>query len=131
MNDKELVEIAIKTKTYAYAPYSGFKVGAAVLTKNGNTYTGTNIENVSYGATNCAERTAIFKAISEGERKIDSIAIVSDKEDFIFPCGICRQVIAEFSDETTRIICSNIKGDLKIFSVEELIPNVFKNEENK
>lgn len=125
MNERELVDRAIEMKERAYAPYSGFRVGAALITDKGNVYTGVNIENISYGATNCAERTAVFKAVSEGDRKIKMIAIASDKEDFISPCGICRQVLAEFSDRDTRILCSNIKGEYKAFSIEEILPNAF------
>lgn len=125
MDHKELVEIALNIRKNAYAPYSGFKVGAAVLTKSGKVYTGVNIENVSYGATNCAERTAIFKAVSEGDREIKAIAIAADGDNIAYPCGICRQVMAEFADSGTTIICSNEKGDYNIYTVEELLPNMF------
>ena len=117
---------AIEEKEKAYAPYSGFKVGAAVLTEMGNIYTGVNIENVSFSATNCAERTAVFKAISNGERKIRAIAISSDSEEIVFPCGICRQVILEFGNKNTKIICSNNNGDYKVYNLEELLPYAFK-----
>jgi probable rRNA maturation factor len=121
-----LVRKAIEEKEKAYAPYSGFKVGAAVLTETGNIYTGVNIENVSFSATNCAERTAVFKAISNGERKIRAIAISSDSEEIVFPCGICRQVILEFGNKNTKIICSNNNGDYKVYNLEELLPYAFK-----
>lgn len=121
-----LVRKAIEEKEKAYAPYSGFKVGAAVLTEMGNIYTGVNIENVSFSATNCAERTAVFKAISNGERKIRAIAISSDSEEIVFPCGICRQVILEFGNKNTKIICSNNNGDYKVYNLEELLPYAFK-----
>ena len=104
LNYKLLLEKAYEGRKNAYAPYSKFKVGAAVLMENGKIYTGCNIENASYGATNCAERTAIFKAISEGNRKICAIAIVGADDEYTYPCGICRQVIAEFADENTEII---------------------------
>lgn len=126
MDDKELVKIAGETKKKAYAPYSNFRVGAAVLTDSNKLYTGANIENASYGATSCAERTAIVKAVSDGERKIRTIAIASDSEDFIYPCGICRQVISEFGDSDTKVICSKKNGDFKVFTLEELLPNAFK-----
>ena len=104
LNYKLLLEKAYEGRENAYAPYSNFKVGAAVLAENGKIYTGCNIENASYGATNCAERTAIFKAISEGNRKIRAIAIVGADDEYTYPCGICRQVIAEFADKNTEII---------------------------
>jgi len=122
---EELVKIASEAKQNAYAPYSGFKVGAAVVTDKGNIYTGINIENASYGATNCAERTAVFKAVSNGERKIDIVAISSESEDFIFPCGICRQVLAEFAHKDTKIICSKKNGDFIVLTLEELLPHAF------
>ena len=125
MKDELLLKEAIKAKNGAYAPYSGFRVGAAILAGSGKVYTGANIENISYGATNCAERTAIFKAAFEGERMIDSIAIASDSEDFIYPCGICRQVLAEFGRKDTRIICSNNAGLFRVHTLEELLPNAF------
>jgi cytidine deaminase len=126
MTDNELLKMAEEAKSGAYAPYSGFKVGAALLTGSGKVYTGINIENISYGATNCAERTAIFKAVSEGEREIMKIAIASDSEDYIYPCGICRQVIAEFGTNDTRIICSNGKSNFKVYNLGELLPHAFR-----
>lgn len=125
LDDKQLMQKAIEAKEQAYVPYSKFRVGAAVLTKSGNVYTGCNIECASYGGTNCAERTALFKAISEGEREIDAIAVASDVEEgYTFPCGICRQVILEFGRDI-RIIVGDPKGSMKLFSIEELIPNSF------
>lgn len=125
MDNKELVKLAQEIKENAYAPYSGFRVGAALLTGSGRVFTGVNIENASFGATNCAERTAIFKAVSEGEKSIRTIAIASDSDDFVFPCGICRQVIAEFCDRDTKIICSRKDGEYKIYTVKELLPHAF------
>lgn len=125
MTERELVQRALEAKERAYAPYSGFRVGAALMTDTGNVYTGANIENISFGATNCAERTAVFKAVSEGERGIKLIAIASDKEDFIFPCGICRQVLAEFAKDRMKVLCSNKNGEYKVYSIEELLPNAF------
>jgi cytidine deaminase len=122
---KELVKIASEVKNNAYAPYSGFNVGAVVITDTGNIYTGINIENASYGATNCAERTAVFKAVSNGERKIDIVAISSESDDYIFPCGICRQVLVEFGHNNTKIICSKKNGDYIVFTLEELLPHAF------
>jgi len=126
MDYKELLKSAIEIKKNSYSPYSKFKVGAAVLMENGKIYTGVNIENSSFGATNCAERTAIFKAISDDVRKIKAIAIAGDGDDLILPCGICRQVIAEFSDEDTEIICGKNDGDYKVFKVRDLIPEAFE-----
>lgn len=128
MKNKELVEIASKIKQNAYAPYSKFKVGAAILTDDNVLYTGVNIENISYGATICAERTAIFKAISDGKRKISKIAIASDSDSYIYPCGICRQVMAEFGTPETEVVCSNADGDQETFTLEQLIPNAFSKE---
>ena len=125
MTDEMLVKEAEKAKNGAYAPYSGFRVGAALLAASGKVYTGANIENISYGATNCAERTAVFKAAFEGERMIDAIAIASDSEDYIYPCGICRQVLAEFGRKETKILCSNGAGLFRVHTLEELLPNAF------
>lgn len=125
MTDKELVDIALAAKENAYAPYSGFKVGAALMTASGRVYTGVNIENLSYGATNCAERTAIFKAVSEGEKSIKVLAISSDSSELTYPCGICRQVISEFADTNTKILCSNNKGEYKEVTMKELMPYAF------
>lgn len=126
MNNSELVKIAVEAKEKAYAPYSNFRVGAAVLTENNKVFDGQNIENVSFGATNCAERTAIFKAVSSGDRKIKAIAIASDSSDIIYPCGICRQVIAEFGDINTLVICSSINGTIKEYTLNDILPYAFK-----
>ena len=128
MNSKDLVELAIKAKENAYVPYSNFRVGAALLTKNGKVYTGCNIENASYGATNCAERTAIFKAVSEGEREFEAIAINADTDDMTFPCGICRQVIIEFSRDI-KLYISNKSGEYKEYSIGELLPGAFTSDD--
>ncbi len=121
MSDEELVRLADKAKDNAYCPYSGFHVGAALLTKDGRVFTGCNIENSSYGATNCAERTAIFKAVSESVSEFAAIAIMSDNnEDYTYPCGICLQVMNEFMPEGRVILSKN--GDIKSFSVHELLP---------
>jgi homotetrameric cytidine deaminase/rRNA maturation RNase YbeY len=120
-----LAKEALNAKLNAYAPYSNFNVGAALLTESGKIYTGANVENISFSATICAERTAIFKAVSEGERKIKAIAISSDSPEIIFPCGTCLQVIYEFGDENTMIVCSNNKGDYKVFNLSVLLPYPF------
>lgn len=126
MDEKKLIEIAMDAKKNSYSPYSKFPVGAALLTESGKVYTGVNVENVSFGATNCAERTAVFKAVSEdGELKIKALAICGGNDIILFPCGICRQVILEFGDKDTKIICGNKKGDFKVFTLGELLPNAF------
>lgn len=125
----DLIKKASSMLEFSYAPYSNFHVGAALLTKNGKIFTGCNIENATYGATNCAERTAFFKAISEGEKDFCAIAIVGGKngkiDDFCSPCGICRQVMAEFCSKDFKIILANSKNEIKTFSLEELLPESF------
>ncbi|WP_196593635.1 cytidine deaminase [Pectinatus sottacetonis] len=123
MTEKELVEAAKRARQFAYSPYSNFKVGAAVLTKSGKIYSGCNIENASYGITNCAERTAIFKAVSEGERDFLALAVAADTDKPTAPCGACRQVIAEF--KINKIIMANVRGDTKVVTLEELLPFPF------
>jgi cytidine deaminase len=115
----------------SYSPYSNFKVAAAILTENGIVYTGVNVENASYGATICAERTAAVKAVSEGERKFIKIAIISSSGEFTYPCGICRQFLADFMDDASEVILSNDKGEEKVFKFGELIPGVFRGEDIK
>ncbi len=127
MTDQELIEVAKKYRENSYSPYSHFPVGAAVLTKKGNVYGGCNIENSSYPVTNCAERTAIFKAVSEGERDIEAIALIADTEGPCSPCGACRQVMGEF--RIPKIIMANLKGDVKVVTLEELLPFAFSPED--
>ena len=126
-NPKQLIEISIEQLKYSYTPYSGFKVGAALLAKNGSVYTGCNIENAAYTPTNCAERTAFFKAVSEGVKEFDAICIVGGKDgvltEYAPPCGVCRQVMMEFCDpERFRIVLG--KGDLSFreYTLKELLP---------
>lgn len=126
MNDDKLIKLAQESKEKAYVPYSHFRVGAAIITDHGTVYTGANIENASFGATNCAERSAVFKAVLEGERKIEAVAIASDSDDFIYPCGICRQVLAEFGTDKMRILCSNSKGEHREHTLGELLPGAFR-----
>ena len=123
MTDKELIEAARKYRENSYSPYSHFKVGAAVLTKHGKVYGGCNIENSSYGLTNCAERTAIFKAVSEGEREFAALAVIADTDGPCSPCGACRQVIADF--RIPRIIMANLRGEVKVVTLSELLPFAF------
>ena len=126
MEYQELIVKAIVAKEFAYAPYSHFRVGAALLTKSGKIYTGCNIENVGFSATNCAERTAIFKAISDGEREFVAIVVNGDNNDYLAPCGVCRQVLAEFCDlDTFLVILANNKQDYKIMKLGELFPEAF------
>ena len=123
-----LIKEAIEARKMAYTPYSHFKVGAALLTADGKIYRGCNIENAAYPATNCAERTAIFKAVSEGKTEFRAIAIVGgpkgkEPENFCAPCGVCRQVMAEFCDpETFRIILMNGAGEIREYLLKELLP---------
>lgn len=124
MNYKELIEKAFEAQEKAYVPYSKFRVGAAILTKSGKIYTGCNIESASYGATNCAERTAIFKAVSEGEKEIEAIAVVGDAKDYTYPCGICRQVIVEFGNNVKVIIAKSLE-DYKVYDINDLLPYSF------
>ena len=127
---KQLINEALHARNYAYAPYSQFMVGAALITEDDSVYTGCNVENASYGATNCAERTAISKAVSEGERLIKAIAIVGGVKDgdmtYAYPCGVCRQVLREFSNpgELVIIVAKN-QDDYKTYSLEELLPESF------
>ncbi len=128
MDYQKLVEMAYEAMEKAYVPYSNFNVGAALLTKSGKVFTGCNVECASYGATNCAERTAIFKAVSEGEREFTAIAIVSRTMDITYPCGICRQVISEFADGDMDIVLAKGK-EYKVFKLSEMMPYSFDKSE--
>ena len=124
-----LVGAALEARDRAYTPYSHYTVGAALLTAEGDIYQGGNIENASYGATNCAERTAIFKAVSEGRRRFRAIAIAGGMEgqepvDYAYPCGICRQVMKEFAPEL-EVICLNKDGQELALPLKELLPHGF------
>ena len=120
---QKLMNCAIKARENAYSPYSHFAVGAALLCEDGTLYEGCNIENASYGLTNCAERTAIFKAVSEGHIKFKALAVVADTEGPCAPCGACRQVMAEF--KIPLLIMGNLMGNIKIVTIEELLPFSF------
>lgn len=127
MEQKELVQKAIDTLPYSYSPYSKFKVAAALLTKSGKVYTGCNIESASYTPTNCAERTAFFKAVSEGEREFEAIAIVGgangELKDYCPPCGVCRQVMMEFCDpKTFKVILGKSADEYREYTLEEILP---------
>ena len=126
----ELVLAALKAREAAYAPYSGYAVGAALLTNAGKIYTGCNVENASFGATNCAERTAFFKAVSEGERTFVAIAIAGGKageavSDYAYPCGICRQVMQEFCEADFQILVVTVNGEFKEHTLAEMLPYGF------
>lgn len=129
MNIQTLINEAIEARKQAHAPYSTFQVGAAVLTKNDHIYRGCNIENASYGLTNCAERTALFTAVANGDKTVKAIAIVGDTDGPISPCGACRQVMAEFCDEYTNIILANLKGDVYETTIQELLPGFFSSQD--
>lgn len=131
MTDIKLLEEAKKARLMAYAPYSKFKVGAALLTKSGKVYHGCNIENAAYTPANCAERTAFFKAVSEGETEFEKIAVVGamegrEADDICSPCGVCRQVMMEFCNpKTFKIILANGKGNILVSSLDEIFPYGF------
>ena len=128
-----LIEKAREAEKNAYSPYSGFNVGAALLCKDGTVYSGCNIENIAYGPSNCAERTAIFKAVSEGQKEFVAIAITGNFDDpdaqksevFASPCGTCRQVMTEFCDGDFLIILANLKGQVKEYRLKDLLPEAF------
>ena len=123
-NLEELVEVAKVVREKAYAPYSNFKVGAALRTKSGKIYTGCNVESASYGLTVCAERVAIWKAVSEGESEFETIAVVADTHELTPPCGVCRQIIWEFCGDVP-VIFANLKGKTEIIKMSELLPRAF------
>ena len=124
---QRMIDLAVKQMDFSYVPYSHFHVGAALLAQDGKLYGGCNIENAAYGPTNCAERTAFFKAVSEGDRRFDAICIVGGKEgvltEYAAPCGVCRQVMMEFCDpDTFRIILATSREQYEVFTLRELLP---------
>jgi cytidine deaminase len=125
---QELVQHAINAKQKAMPTYSNFHVGAALLTKNGKVYLGANIENSSYGLTICAERTAVFNAILEGEREFEAIAIAGDSDEYISPCGACRQVLMELCGKDLSVYMINNNGEYKLSTMEDLLPYSFNKE---
>ena len=129
MNMDQLIAQSKVARENAYVPYSKFKVGAALLTEDGKVYHGCNIENASYSMTNCAERTAFFKAVSEGMTKFTAIAIVADTPGPVSPCGACRQVMAEFCSQTMPVYLTNLNGDVQQTTVGDLLPGAFTSEE--
>jgi cytidine deaminase len=129
VNINQLIEEAKAARENAYVPYSKFAVGAALLTKDGNIYGGCNIENAAYSMCNCAERTALFKAFSEGDREFKAMAVVADTERPCPPCGACRQVISELCPRDMKVVLTNLKGDIQELTVEELLPGAFSPED--
>lgn len=129
INETELIEKAFSMLKFSYVPYSHFTVGAALLCKNGKIFGGCNIENAAYGPSNCAERTAVFKAVSEGEKDFEAICIVGGHEgivkDFCPPCGVCRQVMREFCSPDFKIILAKSADEFKIYTLAELLPESF------
>ncbi|KAI9311832.1 cytidine deaminase [Dichotomocladium elegans] len=128
---EELFRNAVAAKEHSYSPYSKFRVGAALLTDDGTIYQGTNLENASFGAGICAERTAYAKALSEGHRKFKAIAVTTDQDELISPCGICRQFISEFGPSTLPIYLINAKGESVERTLAELLPYAFDIEQGK
>lgn len=134
MDKKELVKEALAAREFAYTPYSKFNVGAALFCKNGRVFRGCNIESASYTPTNCAERTAFFKAVSEGEREFSAIAIVggpagAPPADFCYPCGVCRQVMAEFCGHDFKVYIAKSESEIREYSLDEIIPFAFTQED--
>ncbi|MGG3471248.1 cytidine deaminase [Neobacillus pocheonensis] len=129
VNTVQLIEEAKKAREKAYVPYSKFGVGAALLTTDGKVYHGCNIENAAYSMCNCAERTALFKALSEGDRDFQLLAVIADTERPCSPCGACRQVISELCPQNMKVILTNLKGDIQETTVEELLPGAFSPED--
>lgn len=130
MDNKELIRLALEARAMSYSPYSKYMVGAALLTKDGNVYKGCNIENASYTPTNCAERTAFFKAVSEGERQFEAIAVVGGykgaPKDYAYPCGVCRQVMMEFCNPKEFRVISAVSEDEYIEeTLEQMLPHGF------
>lgn len=121
MSETDLIKAAAETQKKAYAPYSKFSVGAAVLTKSGKVFTGCNVENISFGLTICAERSAVATAIASGEQEFEAIAITTDSIHVVMPCGACRQVLAEFNPDL-KVITSTRKGAVEIARLSELLP---------
>jgi cytidine deaminase len=125
MTEKELIEKAKRARLKAYAPYSNFKVGAALLTKSGKVYTGANVENSAFGLTVCAERAAVFRAVTRGDKDFVKIVVVTDKNPPVTPCGACRQVLSEFAKDL-KIVCANLKGKVERYTLKELLPEAFE-----
>jgi cytidine deaminase len=125
LNDQDLISAARAARDHAYVPYSHFPVGAALLTENGTLFTGCNVENASYGLACCAERTAIFKAVSEGHRRFTVMAVIGDTAGPCSPCGACRQVMSELGPNA-KVILTNLLGETRLTTVQELLPGAFR-----
>ena len=124
VEEKKLIQKAREVRRRAYAPYSKFKVGAAILTQKGEVYTGANVECGSFGLTTCAERVALFQAVLSGARNFKKIVVVADTREPITPCGLCRQVLSEFG-ENLEVVCTNLEGEVRRFKLTELLPHFF------
>lgn len=129
INEQELFDVAFKAMEHAYAPYSNYTVGASILCDDGKVYSGGNIENASYGLTNCAERTAIFKAVSEGAKEVRAIAIVNGTSEMSKPCGACRQVMSEFMKADAPVFLANNTNQYKEFKFKEILPLAFSDKD--
>lgn len=129
INEKQLFEVAQEAMKNAYAPYSHYTVGAAIICDDGQIYSGVNIENASYGLTNCAERTAIFKAISEGHQHVSRIVIINGTKELSKPCGACRQVMSEFMGPEDIVYLANCQNDFKEFTFKEILPLAFSDKD--
>jgi cytidine deaminase len=129
MTTQELIHLALEARKMAYVPYSNFAVGAALLAESGKVYLGCNIENAAYPMCNCAERTALFKAFSEGDRTFKAMAVVADTPNPVSPCGACRQVMAELCGPDTKVILANLSGDVTETTVDALLPGAFTKED--
>jgi len=125
MSNDELIDLAKSARRFAHTPYSNFSVGAALLSSDGRVFTGCNVENSTYGLSMCAERVAIFKAVSEGMTEIAKVAVVTDHEHIAPPCGCCRQMIWEFSGGDTTVVLANLSGDVRTYRISELLPEAF------
>lgn len=124
MTERELVERALEMRRFSYAPYSHFRVGAALECEDGSVYTGCNVENAAYGSSLCAERTALVKAVSEGRRRFVRLAVAGDSADYCWPCGACRQMLREFGTDL-EVLAANREGEYVAISLEELLPHSF------
>ena len=131
MEKEQLMKQAIEARSTAYVPYSKFPVGAALQAADGTVYTGCNIENAGYSLTNCAERTAVFKAVSEGNKTFTALAVSADTPGPVSPCGACRQVLAEFCPPDMPVYLTNLKGDVQETTISELLPGAFSTEDLK
>lgn len=128
MTNQQLIKLAIKARQNSYSPYSNYKVGACLLCKNGKTFLGTNVENSAYSPCNCAERSAIFSAISNGEKDFKALAIVGSSDGICYPCGVCRQVILELAKDA-KIICAQNESNYEVKTIADLLPNAFSSKD--